>query len=128
MTSSRRSIRRSRRGSPFHQESNMSSPDPDVFGALMLAQYAAGKHPVHGVVERDDHVVGVEDARHYFSEYPQWTATEHHALQLVRGRVLDLGCGAGRHALYLQQQGFAVTGLDASAGAIEVCRKLGLQR
>lgn len=106
----------------------MSSRNPDVFGALMLAQYAAGNHPVHGVVERDDHLVGVEDARHYFSEYPQWTATEHHALQWVRGRVLDMGCGAGRHALYLQQQGFAVTGLDASAGAIEVCGKRGLKR
>ncbi|HEX2832461.1 MAG TPA: class I SAM-dependent methyltransferase [Thermoanaerobaculia bacterium] len=106
----------------------MSSPGPDVFGALMLAQYAAGNHPVHGVVERDDHLVGVEDARNYFSEYPQWAATEHHALKLVRGRVLDMGCGAGRHALYLQQQGFAVTGLDASAGAIEVCRKRGLER
>jgi SAM-dependent methyltransferase len=106
----------------------MRSHDPDVFGALILAQYAAGNHPVHGVVERDDHLVGVEDARNYFSEYPQWTATEHQALKLVRGRVLDMGCGAGRHALYLQQQGFAVTGLDASAGAIDVCVKRGLKQ
>jgi SAM-dependent methyltransferase len=106
----------------------MSLRHSDVFGELMLAQYAAGNHPVHGVVERDDELVGVEDARKYFNEYAQWTANERRALQLMRGRVLDLGCGAGRHALYLQKQGFAVTGLDVSAGAIEVSRKLGLKR
>jgi tellurite methyltransferase len=34
-------------------------------------------------------------------------------------RVLDLGCGIGRHALYLAAAGFACTGVDASASAIE---------
>jgi SAM-dependent methyltransferase len=35
-------------------------------------------------------------------------------------RVLDLGCGAGRHIVYLSQTGFTVTGLDsAESGLIE---------
>lgn len=37
-------------------------------------------------------------------------------------RVLDLGCGAGRHVFYLSRQGFEVHGLDISAGGVERCR------
>jgi SAM-dependent methyltransferase len=41
--------------------------------------------------------------------------------------VLDIGAGAGRTALELQKRSMAVTGLDTSAGAIEVARKRGLR-
>ena len=44
----------------------------------------------------------------------------------ARGRVLDIGCGAGRHSLYLKEQGFDVLGIDNSPLAIEVCRSRGL--
>ncbi len=42
--------------------------------------------------------------------------------------VLDLGCGIGRHALYLAEERFHVTGIDASASGIEQARKLALER
>jgi len=35
-----------------------------------------------------------------------------------QARMLDLGCGAGRHANYLASKGFRVTGLDLAAGSI----------
>jgi SAM-dependent methyltransferase len=38
-------------------------------------------------------------------------------------RVLDLGCGVGRHLCYLCQQGFEVHGLDISTIGVERCRK-----
>jgi len=38
---------------------------------------------------------------------------------LDRGTALDLGCGQGRNALWLAEQGFTVTGLDLSPVAIE---------
>lgn len=42
------------------------------------------------------------------------------ALGLTAGaRALDLACGAGRNALYLAAEGFAVTGIDGSAVALE---------
>jgi SAM-dependent methyltransferase len=38
-------------------------------------------------------------------------------------KVLDLGCGPGRHVVYLSRQGFEVHGLDISSAGVERCRK-----
>jgi SAM-dependent methyltransferase len=38
-------------------------------------------------------------------------------------KVLDLGCGPGRHVIYLSRQGFEVYGLDISPAGVERCRK-----
>jgi cyclopropane fatty-acyl-phospholipid synthase-like methyltransferase len=35
-------------------------------------------------------------------------------------RVLDLGCGSGRHLVYLAKQGFNVYGIDNSKSGIEI--------
>jgi len=38
-------------------------------------------------------------------------------------RVLDLGCGSGRHTVYLAEKGFKVYGLDNSSTAIQIAKK-----
>jgi tellurite methyltransferase len=38
------------------------------------------------------------------------------------GRVLDVGCGIGRHALFLAREGFSVVGIDASPSALDSAR------
>jgi SAM-dependent methyltransferase len=38
-------------------------------------------------------------------------------------RVLDLGCGVGRHLVYLSRQGFEMHGLDLSPAGVERCQK-----
>jgi tellurite methyltransferase len=44
------------------------------------------------------------------------------------GHVLDVGCGAGWHVLYLGRQGFKVAGMDISPSGIEQCRRLCAER
>ena len=39
------------------------------------------------------------------------------------GRAFDLGCGTGRDAVYLAQQGWTVTGVDAVTQALDSARK-----
>jgi SAM-dependent methyltransferase len=48
--------------------------------------------------------------------------------RLARGRALDVACGAGRNALFLAANGFAVTALDISAVALERGRLTAAER
>ncbi|MBT8272603.1 MAG: methyltransferase domain-containing protein [Bacteroidia bacterium] len=63
-----------------------------------------------------------------FRDYDAMPKIEQKALQLAKGDILDVGCGAGSHALYLQERGMNVKAIDLSRGAIEVCRKRGLKQ
>lgn len=62
-----------------------------------------------------------------FRDFKEMPKLEQHALQLAIGTILDIGCGAGSHALYLQEKGFEVTAIDISANAIEACQLRGLK-
>ncbi len=42
---------------------------------------------------------------------------------LIRGSVIDVGCGTGEHAIYLAAQGHAVLGVDFAPAAIEKARE-----
>jgi SAM-dependent methyltransferase len=46
----------------------------------------------------------------------------------VQGKVLDIGCGAGRHSLYLQSRDFDVLAIDNSPLAIEVSKLRGVKK
>jgi ubiquinone/menaquinone biosynthesis C-methylase UbiE len=53
---------------------------------------------------------------------------EQKALQLAKGKILDVGCGAGSHALSLQnERSLDVTAIDISEKAIETCRLRGIK-
>jgi tellurite methyltransferase len=50
------------------------------------------------------------------------------AAQRQPGRALDLACGVGRHTLWLAEQGWQVTAVDASAVAIEILQRRAKER
>jgi SAM-dependent methyltransferase len=63
----------------------------------------------------------------YFAPVHKWIGCERRALRLVRGRVLDVGVGAGRVALELQRRGHEVVGIDVSPLALDVARRRGVK-
>ncbi len=41
----------------------------------------------------------------------------------ANAHILDLGCGAGRHVLFLAEQGYKVTGIDFSQQGLDIAKK-----
>src|SRR6476646_5174078 len=104
----------------------MLSSKTDAYGRLVYDYYKG--RPSAEIVERDDHWFAVSSgARAYFAPFEQWPSVEQRAMRHVRGRVLDVGAGAGRVALHLQARGHDVVSIDVSPGAVEVCRRRGVR-
>lgn len=64
----------------------------------------------------------------YFRDEDDMPDIEWLALNECRGEVLDIGAGAGSHALVLQERGFDVTALEISAFAVEVMQARGVKK
>ena len=98
----------------------MLTKQQDAYGWIIW-DYLHGK-PSAELVERDDGFLDVGSPAGYFAEPRKWPA-----MRFVRGRALDVGCGAGRCCLYLQKRGHQVVGIDISPLAIKTCRKRGVR-
>ncbi|MEE2709826.1 MAG: class I SAM-dependent methyltransferase [Gemmatimonadota bacterium] len=70
------------------------------------------------VFSRDMYVYGTEPV----------TFLKEQAARLKKGKVLCLAAGEGRNAVYLAQQGFHVTAMDASPRGLEKTRALARQK
>jgi SAM-dependent methyltransferase len=85
-----------------------------------------GEPSIHQT-ERDDGYINESDASRYFSPYEEWPEYEREAILEARGKVLDVGLGAGRHSLWLQDKGYEVTGFDLSPLAVKVSKLRGVK-
>ena len=66
---------------------------------------------------------------YFFRDFEKMPSIEKKALELARGKILDVGCGTGSHSLYLQNLcNHNVTALDVSEGAIYVAEKRGVKK
>ena len=92
----------------------------DAFGQMLLDGADSE------IVERDDGFVSTAMLV-YFAPVRRWGAVERRALRWVRGRVLDVGVGAGRVALELQERDREVVAIDVSQGAVQVARRRGVR-
>jgi SAM-dependent methyltransferase len=98
----------------------------DAIGHAMWDYYHTGSG--QEIVENDFGNIGISAGpRAYFTEYKDWASHQKKAIRFARGRILEIGCGAGRFLLYLKRKGHKVAGIDISPLAVRVCRKRGLR-
>jgi cyclopropane fatty-acyl-phospholipid synthase-like methyltransferase len=98
----------------------------DVFGKALL-DYQNGNYSVDIVTSTSISEDDILPIPHLFRNFDNMPRIEQKALELANGTILDIGCGAGNHSLYLQDKGFIVKGIDISEGAISVCKERGLK-
>lgn len=73
---------------------------------------------------------GVEEmpVSEFFRPPADFPELEHIALALCDGKVLDIGAGAGSHALFLQKRGMDITALERSPLGCDVMRARGVEQ
>lgn len=104
----------------------MLTKQQDAYGRIVW-DYLRGKKSAE-IIERDDGYFDLSGgAPDYFADFKKWPRHQRAAMRFVQGRVLDIGCGAGRCCLYLQKHGQKVVGIDVSPLAIDVCRQRGVK-
>lgn len=99
----------------------------DVFGKALM-DFLEGKPKGNLLVRRDDNFVSEQRIGNYFSEYLMWPDYEREILKSVKGKMLDIGAGAGRHSLWLEKRSFDVTAIDISPLCVEVMKRRGLKK
>jgi len=99
----------------------------DLFGKAIL-DYQTGNAPEDIVTETSISEEDEMSVAYLFRSYKEMPALEKKALTLSKGQVLDVGCGAGSHALYLQnEKRLDVLAIDISQNAIEACKLRGVK-
>ena len=99
----------------------------DLFGKAIL-DFQTNNSPKDLITETSISDEDEMSVAYLFRSYAEMPKIEQKALQLAKGKILDVGCGAGSHSLYLQnERNFDVRSVDISTNAIEACRLRGLK-
>lgn len=102
------------------------SPNNDPMGAAIRDYQNKGKasrlRVLSSMFDEDEMPVV-----HLFRTFNQMPRLEQKALSMAKGRVLDIGAGAGCHALVLQERGLEVKAIDISLLSCEVMKERGVK-
>lgn len=102
------------------------SPNNDPMGAAIRDYKNKGKasrlRVLSSMFDEDEMPVA-----HLFRTFNQMPRLEQKALSMAKGRVLDIGAGAGCHALALQERGLEVKAIDISPLSCEVMKERGVK-
>lgn len=102
------------------------SPNNDPMGAAIRDYQSKGKasrlRVLSSMFDEDEMPVA-----HLFRTFNQMPRLEQKALSMAKGRVLDIGAGAGCHALALQERGLEVKAIDISLLSCEVMKERGVK-
>lgn len=99
----------------------------DLFGQAIL-DYQNGNYTADIVTATSISDEDVLPIPYLFRSYKKMPKLEQKALDFAYGNVLDVGCGAGSHSLYLQdKKQLNVKAIDISNGAVATCKLRGLK-
>jgi SAM-dependent methyltransferase len=99
----------------------------DIFGKAIL-DFQTNNSPEDLITETSISEADEMSVAYLFRSYEEMPKLEQKALQLAKGKVLDVGCGAGSHSLTLQNdRNLDVTSIDISPYAIQACQLRGLK-
>ena len=94
-------------------------PEQDAYGREVY-DYYLGQNEAPEIVERDDGYIGISGGPvAYFAPFAEWPKHQQAVMQYANGRILDIGCGAGRVCLHLQEQRHGAVGIDISPLAVK---------
>lgn len=99
----------------------------DIFG-LAISDYYHNNQPEDIRTETNISEEDLLPTAYLFRNYEEMPPIEQEAMRLSSGKVLDVGCAAGSHALYLQNKGLDVQAIDISQGAVEIAKLRGLNK
>ena len=108
-------------------QNSILSKDKDPMGAAILDYQITGKSDtlriLSSMFEEDEMPVS-----HLFRSLRDMPVLERKALDLAKGKILDVGAGAGCHALALQKQNKDVTAIDISPLSCEAMLQCGINK
>lgn len=99
----------------------------DLFGKAIL-DYQTNNSPEDLITETTISEEDEMSVAYLFRSYKEMPFLEQKAMQLTYGKTLDVGCGAGSHSLYLQnEKKLNVHSIDISPNAIKACQLRGVK-
>jgi 2-polyprenyl-3-methyl-5-hydroxy-6-metoxy-1,4-benzoquinol methylase len=104
----------------------MKEKGMEPFGEA-LEDFYNGKKNVEITLIRDDGLEWNVPIEYFFRSPKDFSNLEKEAIQLCKGKVLDMGAGVGPHSLELQRLGLDVYAIDISFHACEIMQKRGVK-
>lgn len=97
----------------------------DLLGKALL-DFQTKNNPENVITETTISEPDEMSIEYMFRSFNEMPKLEKKALKMAVGKILDVGSGAGSHALYLKENGFDVLPIDISENAIQTCKLRGL--
>lgn len=94
---------------------------------LALKSYFQGNKDAIISIIMDDGYVTKMPIEIYFRSEVEFPELEKIALNMCKGKTLDVGAGAGAHSLFLQEKGLELTAIDICSEGVDIMQNIGVK-